>query len=125
MLRALKQLLRRGGRLAFTTITVTPGLEPPARRRASRAGPRAVASRAGQRRLLESAGFRDIDDVDITSEFVETATAWLDERLAHADALMALEAPGTFEQRVKDQRALLAALGDGLLRRGLYAATRP
>ena len=67
----------------------------------------------------------DIEDVDVTSAFADTARAWMDERLANADELAALETPEIWGQRAKDQRALLAALDDGLLRRGMYCATRP
>ena len=87
MLRALKRLLRPGGRIALTTIYVTPGLPPAARRRAQRSGPRAVASRADQPKLLASAGFVDIDEVDLTPEFAATGQAWIDQWDEHADEL--------------------------------------
>lgn len=124
MLRALKQLLRPGGRIALTTIYVTPGLSPAARRRAHRSGPRAVASRADQPRLLEAAGFVDIGEVDLTPEFATTGQAWLDEWDHHADELIHLEGPAAFEERQRDRRVQLRAIEDGLLRRGLFSATR-
>lgn len=125
MLRALKRLLRPGGRIAFTTIYVTPGLSSAARRRAHRSGPRAVASRAEQRRLLASAGLVDIDEVDLTKEFAATGRAWLDEWDRHAEELRGLGGPATFEERQRDRRVQLSAIEDGLLRRGLFSATRP
>jgi hypothetical protein len=125
VLRALKRLLRPGGRIALTTIYVTPGLPPSARRRAHRSGPRAVASRAEQPRLLESAGFVDIGEVDLTEAFATTARAWLDEWDQHADELLDLEGPAAFEERQRDRRVQLRAIEDGLLRRGLFSATRP
>ena len=125
MLRALKRLLRPGGRIALTTIYVTPGLPPAARRRASRAGPRAVAARAGQPELLAAAGFVDIAEVDLTREFAVTGRAWLDQWDLHIDELIQLEGPAAFEERQRDRRAQLRAIEDGLLRRGLFSATRP
>lgn len=125
MLRALKRLLRRGGRIAFTTIYVPTGLGPTARRRAYRVGPRAVASRVDQRRLLKSAGFVEIDAVDLTEAFVGTTRGWIEEGSLHADELAALDAPGAFAQRRRNQLAQLAATEDGLLRRGLFMASRP
>ncbi len=125
MLRALKRLLRRGGRIAFTTIEAAPGLEPAARRRAYRVGPRAVASRVGQRRLLESAGFIDIDELDVTRAFADTTRAWIEERARHADELAAMEPPGAFGQRQKEHQAQLAAIEDGLLSRTMFSARRP
>ncbi len=125
MLRALKRLLRKGGRIAFTTIYVASDLQAGVRRRAYRSGPRAVASRADQRRLLKSAGFVDIDELDITAAFVNTTRAWIGERARHADQLAALEPPGAFQQRQRDHLAQLAATEDGLLRRGMFSASRP
>jgi hypothetical protein len=125
VLRALKRLLRRGGRIAFTTIFVTPGLAPAVHRRAQRSGPRAVASRADQVQLLASAGFVDVDEIDVTAEFATTARAWLTEWDAHADELAALESRSAFVERQRDRRRQLAAIEDGLLRRGLFSATRP
>ena len=125
MLRALKRLLRPGGRIAFTTIYVTPGLPPAARRRAHRSGPRAVASRADQPQLLASAGFVDVDEMDLTGEFLTTARAWLDEWDRHAEELERLEGPEAFAERQRDRRVQLRAVENGLLRRGLFSAARP
>jgi hypothetical protein len=124
VLRALKQLIRPGGRIAYTTIFVTPGLEPKRRRRAQRSGPRAVASRSGQRRLLASAGFTEIDVVDLTTEWASTARGWLDGWSANEAELTALDSAATFAQRQRERRTQLHAIEDGLLRRGLFSATR-
>jgi hypothetical protein len=125
VLRALNRLLRPGGRIAFTTIEVAPGLTEAARRRAQRDGPRAVGTSSTYERLLASAGFVDIDVVDVTASFIETARAWIDLRAEHADELEPLEAPGSFETRQADHRAQLAATEEGLLRRSLISTVRP
>ena len=124
MLRALKQLLRPGGRIAYTTIFVTPGLDPGRRRRAQRSGPRAVWTRVDQRQLLVSAGLTDIDMVDLSAEWAITARAWLKGWSDNERELAALEAPGAFAQRQQERRAQQRAIDDGLLRRALFSATR-
>ena len=111
--------------MALTTIYVTSGLDATGRRRARNSGPRAVWTRSTQADLLASAGFVDIDEVDITAQFESTARAWITESEAHADAFAALEAPGAFEERQQDRRRQLRAIEDGILRRGLFSATRP
>jgi hypothetical protein len=73
--------------------------------------------------LLTSAGFVDIRERDVTTEFALTARAWLTEWEAHADVLAPLEAPGCFDQRQRERRTQLAAIDDGLLRRGLFSAS--
>jgi hypothetical protein len=111
--------------MAFTTIFEAPGLPPAARARRRAAGPRAVAMRSDHHRLLGSAGFGDVTEVDVTPEFRAIAAAWLAEAAAHAQELAQLEAPGAFEQRQADRRAMVAAIDAGLLRRALFLARRP
>jgi hypothetical protein len=125
VLRALKQLLRPGGRIAYTTIYVAPGLEPKLRRRAQRSGPRAVASRSDQRRLLASAGFTEIDTVDVTTEWASTARGWCSGWSANEAELVALDSRDTFAQRQRERHTQLRAIEDGLLKRSLFSATRP
>ena len=123
MLRALRRLLRPGGRIAYTTIFVAPDLSPAQRRRAQRSGPRAVASRSDQRQQLASAGFVDIQTIDLTAEFAATARAWLEGWEANAEELSALEVAGAFEERQRERQVQQRAIDDGLLRRGLFSAT--
>lgn len=111
--------------MAFTTIYVAPGLAPAANRRARRSGPRAVASRSDEERLLMSAGFVGVEHLDVTEAYAVTARAWLEESQAHAQELAAIDAPGAFDQRQHERRAQLAAIEEGLLRRGLFVAARP
>jgi hypothetical protein len=61
----------------------------------------------------------------VTSEFLATTRAWIDERSRHAAELAALEPPGASELRQADHLEQLAATEAGLLRRSLLAATRP
>jgi hypothetical protein len=111
--------------IAFTTIYVTPGLAAAGRRRARRSGPRAVASSSEQGPLLASAGFVDIDQLDLTTEFASTARAWLTESESKVAELTKLETRLAFETRQRERRTQLAAIEDGLLRRGLFSARRP
>jgi hypothetical protein len=69
-------LLRTGGRTAYFTIFVTPGLSKRWHRRAVRLGPRAVGAPRGQADLLAQAGFADIEATDVTEEFLGTARRW-------------------------------------------------
>jgi hypothetical protein len=120
-----QRLLRPGGRMAFTTIAIAEGLNGSIRRRARRSGPRAVASRADQQQLLRSAGYVEIDEVDVTAAFIETMRGWVEQRALHFDEVARLEPPGAFEQRQRGHRAQLAATQAGLLRRLLFTAARP
>jgi hypothetical protein len=111
--------------MGFFTIFVTPGLPPAARRRAHQAGPRAVASSRDHRDLLHAAGFGAVDEIDTTSEFRDTARAWLRESQHRAVELATIETQATFDERQEERRTMLAAIEEGLLRRALFIGMRP
>lgn len=124
MLRACQRLLRPGGRLAFLVITVASGLDPRAHRRAVRAGPSAVAARRPLPRLVADAGFVDVAETDVTSQYATTAKAWLTARERHRAALERLDAAGLADQQ-RSMAAAVKAIEDGLLERSLVEASKP
>ncbi len=125
MLRACNRLLRPGGRIAYYTIFVTPGLSPAEFRRALRAGPPAVASRRRtESEMLRSAGFVDVREVDATAEFLRTTRAWLRSRLRRAAELSEAEGEAAFKDRQRHYRLESKAIAAGLLRRSLFLAER-
>ena len=124
VLRACRRLLRPGGTLAFTTILVTPGLDPSQRRDAHRAGPIYVAARRPYPALIEQAGFIDPIEVDLTAEYERTQRDWYEAAEQRADELRRLTSPAEFADAQADRRQTLAAIGAGLLRRSLFVAVR-
>lgn len=110
--------------MAFFTIFVPPGLSEAEYRRALKAGRGYVSSRRREHpEMLRAAGFRDVDEVDLTAEFRETQQAWLEMRDRYAEQLMADEGEQTFGERRKESLARLAATDAGLLRRSLFVCS--
>ncbi len=124
MLRAARWVLRPGGRLAFTTIHIPPGLTPQDHRRAVRVGPPAVAATRAYPALLRAAGFAELGEVDLTAAYLATARAWYRHGLEFQTELAALHPPGEFADRLARRRAAIAAIEAGLLRRSLFLARR-
>src|SRR3954463_12196997 len=119
----MHRLLRPGGRLAFTTIHLSPGLTRAQRRRGSVSGPSAVVG-PDARDLLDRAGFDVVQAEDVTADFLATATAWRATRIRHRDLLRALD-PQAYDDRIATNTTEIDAVEAGLLRRTLYVATRP
>ncbi len=112
--------------MAFYTIFIPQGLSRRDYRRAARAGAPGVTSwRREQSDLLRAAGFVDIEELDLTPEFLRIARAWREALSRHADALRRAEGVPEFEQRVRENRARVAAIEAGLLRRSLFLACPP
>jgi cyclopropane fatty-acyl-phospholipid synthase-like methyltransferase len=125
VLRACHQLLRPGGRMAYTTIHVTADLDPGDRRRAVRAGPPHVTSRRPYLEVTEQAGFTDVVEIDVTDVYAATQRAWLEANDAHADDIRRLISDREFALAQADRRRARDAIQRGWLRRSMIVATRP
>lgn len=126
MLRACRAVLRPSGRIAYFTIAIAPGLSERDRLRAARAGPRSVrAGGLSQSELLGAAGFVDIEERDVTPEFLVTNRGWYELREANAGKIMPLEGEEDFHDRQTDLFGQWKATEAGLLRRLMLVARTP
>lgn len=124
MLRASRKVLKAGGRTAFFTIVVAPGLSESDHRLAVRLGPTAITMRRPIDEVMRQAGFTDIEVTDLTADFLATARAWVAESEAHADELRALLGD-ELDERLSDSRDKVRGAEEGLLQRLLVTATTP
>jgi hypothetical protein len=124
VLRASRRVLRPGGRLAFHTIELPPGLTPAKQRRAISIGPPAVAVRTTYLGLLRSAGFNEVEAVDQTAEYLSTQHRWLAATLRHEKGLRSALGSDAVEEGIGRRRRTADAIEEGLLLRTLYTATR-
>jgi hypothetical protein len=81
-----------------------------------------VSASASYPDLLALAGFREIDEVDLTDQFRVTATAWLRESARAAEQLEEVFGSEEYRQAQQERVETLAAIEGGLLRRSLFAA---
>jgi cyclopropane fatty-acyl-phospholipid synthase-like methyltransferase len=125
VLRACRQLLRPGGRLAFTTIHVSPDLDAIQLRRAHRAGPPHVATRRPYPDLVAQAGFDDVVEIDVTTAYAHTQQTWYEATEARANELRRLTSDSEFAANQADRRLTRAAIAEGLLQRSLFTARVP
>jgi hypothetical protein len=115
-------LLRPGGRSGFFTIFIPPGLSKRVHRRAARLGPRAVSSDREQTDLLRAAGFVQVEEVDFTEEFLETARRWLRHSRDFEPALRESLGDEAFDRQLADRTRMVAAIEERLLSRALLVA---
>ncbi len=107
--------------MAFHVILVAPDLSERDRARAVAAGPLYVSASASYPDLLALAGFSEIDEVDLTAQYRETAAAWLHESTRAAKQLEAAFGSEGYRQAQQERAETLAAIEGGLLRRSLFA----
>jgi hypothetical protein len=126
VLRASRQLLRPGGRTAFSTIHPAPGLDERRRREAHRAGPVAVATgNLDHVELMTRAGFVAVEEIDGTPEFAVVTRAWVDEWDRHREALVEVLGPAGFHDRQRGRQNMLRAIEHGVLQRSLVVGRAP
>ena len=107
--------------MGFFTIFVPDGLSESAYERALRSGPSYVSTRRRNHgELLLSAGFRCVEEIDLTPEFLVTTRAWLDGRERFRDELVKVEGQDAFKERQLDSRVQAEGIEAGLLRRALF-----
>lgn len=125
MLRACHDLLRPGGRLAFATIYVRPGVSEREYRRAARARGRGAASKRVVTDLLRDAGFVDVREADVTRAFERTTRAFLETSSELYDQLLLEWGDEALGQSQTNWRKTLAVVEDGIVCRGIFSARRP
>jgi hypothetical protein len=118
VLRASRRLLRPGGRTAYFTIFVAPGVSKRDHRRA-------VRSNREPSDLLDAAGFDDVEVIDLTESFLETARGWYEHTSELERDLRATTGDAAFDQQQADRREMVTAIEEGLLSRALFLAARP
>ncbi len=122
MLRACRRVLRPSGRIAFHVIFVAPGLSDQERTRAVAAGPPQASASASYADLLASAGFGEIDEVDLTDQYRATAAAWLDESDRATEQLEEIFGVEEYRRAQQERQETLTAIESGLLKRSLFVA---
>ena len=105
---------------------IPSGLSDKDYRRAARSRSHSVSSWHREHPdLLSASGFSNVEEIDLTDEFLRVAQAWLKARERHADELTEVDGQADFAHRLKESKTTVSALRDGLLRRSLFVAERP
>lgn len=124
MLRACRRALKPGGRIAYFNIFVAEHLPDETRRRIAKMGNASVYSRSAQLGLLRSAGFVNIEETDVTGEYLRVQRAVYEANQRHARALRRVQGNDVFEERQRTRLRTLENIEAGTLRRSLFVAER-
>lgn len=120
VLAACRRIVRPNGRMAFTVISVAPGLSAKQHRRAVENGPEFIESDDDYTSMLEQTGWKIVAYQDLSASYAASCSRQLEADEAHSDDLANLIGSNEYLERVAGWRAKLAAIDDGLIRRELF-----
>tara|TARA_Y100000588_G_scaffold270929_1_gene286595 strand:- start:3404 stop:4237 length:834 start_codon:yes stop_codon:yes gene_type:complete len=115
-----RRVLRPGGRMVFSVISVVPDLTPADHQRAVDSGPEFIESTASYPTLLAEAGWTVIEQRDVSAEFTVLTRQRLNAEVQQRSELTAELGVTEAEEHRTRCRARLLALSDGLLKRELF-----
>ena len=121
VLKECRRVIRVGGRMAFTVISIAPSLSSADHKRALDAGPLFVETVVGYPEMLEQTGWRITHHMDLTVGYGMAARHMLRQEEARAEALIRVLGDAEYSERLGRRRNAVQALDGGLLRREMIA----
>lgn len=120
VLEQCRTIVCTGGRMAFTVISLAPGLSQSARTRALENAPDFIAAETPYRVLLRETGWDVIDWTNLTSEYRESCARQIDADCENRAELEDLFGEIAAKERLANWRSKLHAIEDGLFVRELF-----
>ena len=122
VLEACRRVIRPGGTMIFSVISIAPGLSPADHRQARELGPPYVETETGYPAMLERTGWRVMERIDLTAAYLATVERFLAADQANAAGLIELIGDADYAARLDRDRQLIDTIGRGLYLRELYRA---
>lgn len=120
VLEQCRRIIRPGGRMVFTVISITPGLSRSRYTRALANAPDFVEVDDDYLTLLKAAGWLVTDRVDLTKEYENSCARQVEADNALQGDLAKLLGPREAEERLAGWHSKLAAIREGLFLRELF-----
>jgi SAM-dependent methyltransferase len=117
-----RRTIRPGGTMAFTVISIVPGLNAVDYATAVTAGPPCVESDAAYEDMLGQSGWDIADHRDITGLYNRTLRGVYEQETSHRDALLELIGEAALADKLGRRERALNAVEGGLIRRDLFVA---
>lgn len=115
-----RRVIRDGGRMAFTVISLAPGLSEDERLAALEAGPEYVDSDTDTLNLISETGWVAISARDISPDFADRCRDQLVADNRYRAELVELLGTETFEERQWEWQLKISTIEQGLLRRDFF-----
>ncbi len=118
-----RRVIRHGGMMVFSVISIAPGLSCANHTRAVDFGPPYVEAEHEYPELLEKTGWKVIEQMDLTAAYEETGRRHLRGLEARADEMSELLGKPEFAEMLARRRGNVESVADRFVRRDLFAVS--
>ena len=122
VLNECRRVIGRGGKMAFSVISVAPNLSAADHARAVDSGPPYVEAECGYPELLAATGWDVTDQIPASADYEETGRRYIREVEARADEMIELLGEAAFDELLAKRHRNVDAVAEGLVRRDLFVA---
>ncbi|MEE8505148.1 MAG: methyltransferase domain-containing protein [Kiloniellales bacterium] len=122
VLRECRRVLRAGGKMVFTVISICPNLSPADYARAAACGPPFIETAVEYPEMLRQAGWKITNHVDLTPDYGGSVGQFLREEETHAEELRDLFGDADYLETLARRRRTHSAIQEGLIRREMFGA---
>ena len=123
VLKECRRVIRPGGTMVFTVISIVPDLPPGDRARAGDFGPVFIETDTAYPELLRRTGWEILDSFDLTAVFGRSIQAVLEKELANMDGLRELLGEDALSEKLGRRRRTLEGVEKGLIRREMFVTS--
>jgi SAM-dependent methyltransferase len=118
-----RRVIRRGGKMAFSVISIPTDLSSADHGRAIDSAPPYVEAECAYPELLDKTGWKIIDRIDVSAAYEETGRRYIREVQARADALSELLGEVELGELLAKRHRNVESVSDGIVRRDLFIAS--
>ncbi len=118
-----RRVIRRGGKMVFSVISIAPGISSADHARAVDSAPPFVEAECAYPELLEKTGWKVIDRIDVSVAYEETSKRHIREVQARADEMSELLGEAEFGELLAKRHRNVKSVSDGIVRRDLFVAS--
>lgn len=122
VLRECRRVLRTGGKMVFTVISIRPNLSPADYVRAAACGPPFIETAVDYPEMLRQAGWKIANHVDLTPDYEGSLKRFLHEEETHAEELRDLLGDADYLETLGRRRRTHSAIQEGLIQREMFSA---
>jgi len=122
VLRACRDVVHEDGKMIFSVILISPDLSETDYGIAAESGPSFISADDSYPNLLRQSGWELVDQINLTTEFLETLRVGLENELNHADELKDLLGKEETSTRLSRSHSYIKAIERGLIKRELFHA---